>query len=1155
MHNLQLFLRVTCWSLLLLFLATTANAQFKAGIQGTIKDTNGALVPQAKVALTNTETGKTQEATASDDGFYRLSGLAPGKYKLTVEKTGYKQKVFDEVVVNAEAVRGMDVELEPGDVSATVTVTQQATAVLETENANVDKAITTQEVRTLPQFGRDPYELTRLTPGVFGDFARGGGGDAVNLPNQSGPGGSNRSIFQTENQPQISANGQRISANDFQIDGTSVNSLTWGGAAVVTPNQESVKEVRVMANTYSAEFGRNSGAQILTVSQNGTNEFHGSLFLKNNSPGLNAFNKYGGVNNAPRVRNNQHYNQFGGSIGGPLAIPLFGEGPHSVNLLRNKAFFFFSYEGLRSNTTDTFNAWVETPDYRALVQAARPGSITARILGASGAAPRVTSIIPRSCASAGIGLCQQLPSGLDIGSPIGATGQYISFGNLSGGGLDGIPDIEFAQIAAPNTSHGNQFNPRLDINLTAKDTLTFSSYISLFSGVSSDQAGRSRPMGDVRSAPKNLFGMITYTRTISSTMLNEARFNITRFAFNELQTSSDTNFGLPRIEIETLPFDRIRFGPPWSETTPGIFAENTMEFRDTLRKVAGNHAWAFGGELRKEQDNNDLIGGARPLYTFAGLFNFANSAPLFYQIDADPRTGGPPDTQRYFRSHTLAFFAQDDWKFRPNLTLNLGLRWEYFSPLTEKEGKLSNLMLGSTNATGLTGASIVRPSKLWPSDWNNFAPRLGFAWSPKKLLGFVKEDKLVLRGGFGIAYNRLPDVLFANSRGNPPFMARYSICCGTSAADFSTPFDGGLILYALGANNAPFSYPANPAITLTFNSAGIPTNTGNGKQVEIWGAPAKVPTPYVYTYSLEGQYSLPANLTATVGYQGSASRKLVRLVNERFIFPNDPGNFFASNVLFPTPDTTASYNALLASLSRRFSKGVQFTANYRWAKSIDIVSNESPTASTNPTFPQDVRQERGPSDYDVRHHFVLSGLWDLPFMRGRKDLAGKILGGWELSTIATFHTGFPWTPVIGQCVSTLGPSICPARPSFYRGGAGTSTSNDAFITGSNFPGGGAAFFDTSAPNGRLPGIGRNSFRGPKYRDIDLSVIKRFGMPRQLGEGANFELKANFFNVFNILNLQPFGFNTDSTNVTNSSFGKALGGLSGRVIEIQGRFNF
>ena len=1160
MYRLGFFVRTLVCGFFVLTFCGIATAQFKAGIQGTISDSGGALVPEAKITLTNTETGKAQEATSSGDGFYRISGLAPGRYKLVVEKTGYKEQVYDNVIVNAEAVQGMDVILEVGEVTATVIVSQDTGPILATENGNIDKAITNQEVRTLPQFGRDPYELTRLTPGVFGDFAKGGSGGAVNLPNQSGPGGTNRAIFATENQPQISANGQRVSANDFQIDGTSVNSLTWGGAAVVTPNQESVKEVRVVANAYSAEFGRNSGAQVQTVSQNGTNQFHGSLFLKNNSPGLNAFNKFGGFNNAAPIRNEQHYNQFGGSLGGPIPAPRFGEGgPPPFNLLKSKAFFFFSYEGLRSATDAPFNAWVETPEYRSLIQTVRPGSVTAQILGASGVTPRIIGVIPTSCTAAGFSSnCQQLAGGLDIGSPALSTGQYVPLGQLQGGGLDGIPDIQFAQISAPGTSRGNQFNPRIDVNLTSKDTLTFSSYISRFKGVSSDPPGRSRPMGDVATAPNNLFGMITYTRIISSTTVNEARINATRFAFNELNTAADTNFGLPRIEIEALPFDRIRWGAPWSETTPGIFAENTYEVRDTLRNVRGNHALAFGGEYRDEQDNNNLIGGARPLYSFSGLFNFANGTPIFYQIDADPRTGGPPDTQRYFRSHTIGVFGQDDWKVRPNLTLNLGLRWEYFSPLTEKEGKLSNLVLGPGLA-GLTQSSIVNPDKLWPSDKNNFAPRVGFAWSPKSIpwYGAVAEDKFVIRGGFGIAYNRLPDVLFANSRGNPPFMARYGICCGTSSQDFGSPFAGGVILFNSGANNSPTSFPANPNLVLTFDSNGIPTNTGNGKQVEIWGAPADVPTPYVYTYSLDFQFALPGKMTGTAGYQGSASRKLVRLVNERFIFPNDPGNFFATGVFFPTPDTTASYNAMLLTLARRFSGGLLFNVNYRWAKSIDIVSNENPTAATNPTFPTDVRQERGPSDYDVRHHLVASAVWELPFFRTGNDVARKVLGGWELSGIATFHTGFPWTPVIGQCVTTLGPSLCPSRPGFYFGGAGNDTSNEAFINGTNFPGGGTHFFSTDAlAPGQLPGIGRNSFRGPNYRDISLTFAKKFGLPaRILGEGSNFEVKANFFNVFNILNLLPFSFNTDSTNVQNPNFGRSSGALSGRVIEIQGRLNF
>jgi hypothetical protein len=338
----------------------------------------------------------------------------------------------------------------------------------------------------------------------------------------------------------------------------------------------------------------------------------------------------------------------------------------------------------------------------------------------------------------------------------------------------------------------------------------------------------------------------------------------------------------------------------------------------------------------------------------------------------------------------------------------------------------------------------------------------------------------------------------------------------------------------------------------TFNANGIPI-LPPGAQVEIWGAPAKVPTPYVYTYSLEGQYSLPAKLTAEVGYQGSRSRKLIRLVNENFFFS---GSGAFSNILFPTPDTNASYDALIARLTRRLSNGFQFDAIYRFAKSTDVVSYDGPTANTNPTYPLDVRQEVGPSDYDVRHNFVASGLWELPILRNRHDLAGSILGGWQLSGILTAHSGFPWTPVIGQCLSTLGPSICPVRPVSYTGGAGTNSSNDAFINGSNFPGGGAAFFSTAAPVGfQLPGIGRNSFRGPRYFDVDMAIGKKFGLSRLFGEGKFFEIKANFFNVFNLLNLQPFNFNSPSTQVQNSLFGRAERGLAGRVVEIQGRIQF
>src|SRR5678815_2859491 len=427
-------IRTTLCGLFVLCAMITAHAQFRAGVQGTISDANGALVPDAKVTLKDLETGKVQETNSSGEGFYRITGLAPGKYELTVEKAGYKKSVSEQVTVNAENVQGVDVILEIGEITAVVTIADEATQQLETENANINKAVTATEVKRLPQTGRDPYELARLTPGIFGDAGRNPNGGASGLPNSPGPGGSNISIFQAENQPQISANGQRISANNFQIDGVSVNSLSHGGAAVVTPNQESVKEMQISSSTYSAEDGRNSGAQNKVVSQNGTNDFHGSAFIKYNSPKLNAFNKYPndfGRGRTERVE--RLFRQFGGSVGGPLYWPHFGEGGPTVYSGKNRAFFFFSYEGLRESTNTLSTGYVETPQFRQAVLSSRPGGVTSAILSSAGIQPRIAGTLTPSCADVNGNVpCQPVSGGLDIGSLTGGLGQYVSFSNLSG---------------------------------------------------------------------------------------------------------------------------------------------------------------------------------------------------------------------------------------------------------------------------------------------------------------------------------------------------------------------------------------------------------------------------------------------------------------------------------------------------------------------------------------------------------------------------------------------------------------------------------------------------------------------------------------------------------------------------------------------------
>jgi hypothetical protein len=277
------------FALLLSGLCSTAVwAQFRAGIQGTVTDAQGAAIVGATIKLTSKETNRTQEIKSGDGGFYRFDRLAPGAYSMTAEMSGFKKKLLENVQVDAEQTQGVNIKLDAGAVAETVTISAEATAQLHTENPNIDGAISAREIRRLPQLGRDPYELVRLAPGVFGLGARDGRGNSVGLPNSVGPGASNNQIFETENRPAVSASGQRVEDNNIQIDGVTAMSQAWGGAAVVTPNQESVKEVRVLANNYSAEFGRNTGAQVLVVSENGTNDFHGSFFFKRNTPGLNS---------------------------------------------------------------------------------------------------------------------------------------------------------------------------------------------------------------------------------------------------------------------------------------------------------------------------------------------------------------------------------------------------------------------------------------------------------------------------------------------------------------------------------------------------------------------------------------------------------------------------------------------------------------------------------------------------------------------------------------------------------------------------------------------------------------------------------------------------------------------------------------------------
>lgn len=1164
MNLSKYFVRAVVFALCAFFLVTSAHAQFKASIQGTVMDPQGNAVGSAKITITNQDTGVVHSTVASAEGFYRVSELPPGKYTVTIEAAGFKKSTSIDVTVEAEQPRGLDVTLQVGAVTEQVTVTASSES-LQSEDANIATTISDQQIERLPQFGRDPYELLRLAPGVFGDGARLGNGQSAGFPNgaganngSGGPGGSNQSIFQTENQQPISSNGQRVTANDYTVDGVSVNSLNWGGAAVVTPTQDSVQEITVLSNDYSAEDGRNTGAHVKVVTKGGTNQFHGSGFFLYETPGLNAFNKYSGFNPGvgptPPVRVDNNFRNFGGSVGGPI--------------LKNNLFFFFAYEGLRSNNATFDNQYVDTSQFDQMFASFFPGTATATVFGQSGIAPRVAHVLPTTCALWPSGQCQVVPGGINIGSPTGSYGTYVSLSDPTGGGLTTTPDLEFAQIFVPSRFTDNQYNARVDY-VRGRNTFTASTYLTQFDNLSADDASAARPMDDFDSKRFSPAGFLSWVSTISPTMVNEARFNFTRFAFNELTANPNVNFGTPRIEIEGLPLPagaRIKFGSPQSSTQPGIFAQNTYAFKDTFSHPVRTHVLKYGFEYAKEQNNSDPLGGGRPDFVFHFPWNLVNGTPIFEQIAVNPNTGAATGDTRHFRTSTYGAFVQDDWKFRPNLTFNIGLRYDYFSPLSDASHQLAVLKLGS-GANALQNAVMTNPDQMTNPSRRDFGPRLGFAWSPTRF-----KSKAVLRGGFGIAYDRIEDVAFINSGQNPPFYANYGICCGTASTDFGTPFVGGKILYALGANKSPLSYPANPVLGGGIDPAnGLPLAGG----ATIYGTPQNMPTPYVYLYSLETQYVGPMNWVFTVGYQGSEARHELRIKNLSYFYTvtGTQQAELGTGLFFFTPDVTGNYNALNTRAEHRFSHGFEFVFDYRYSKSMDELSNAGPGFTTNQTFPTDQHTEYGPSDYDATHFLRAFGLWDLPLYRTSQDWRGKILGGWQINGVFQFHSGFPWTPVSFSNCFPLGSNfLCPVRPDSYNGKAGHDYSTNAFIpqgtagTSANFPGGGVkgGFFGVSNVMGQIPfpGVGRNSFRGPRFSGFDFSLAKQFGLPKMavLGENTKLELRLNAFNAFNKLNLAPFTFGSASTDVNNPQFGTATGtngtaGLAGRVVELQARFSF
>ncbi len=1161
--------------MVLLFVTVSAHAQYRTSIQGTVTDPQGAVIPGATLTLVDLATNETRFQKSDPAGVFNFDALPADHFRLTVERDGFKQKVLDNLQLIPEQPNAINVQLEVGASTTTVTVDASTVSALDTETANNGQTISDNEIQHMPVFERDATGLIQLAPGTIADGSRQGSGNGFQAPGtqtgaSSGGGGNlgnTSSIFATENGPSANTNGNQFENNGYNVDGISTESAVWGGATVITPSEDSIGNIEIVTNDYDAEDGRFDGAITKITSKSGTNDFHGSLFAQVVRPGLNAFQRWNGPSSVascpPNVsnvvcaadrgllRDTDRYNQLGGSVGGPI--------------WKNKIFAFFNYEGQNNNTSATSTGWYTAASLDAL---APSGSLASTYLNFKGGNVLGTVITSATCADAGLSssYCTQVSGGLNIGSPLttGLGTQDLSYVNNTspgvGSGLSTTADIAQYTLSSPTDDDFKQYNGRLDADASSKDHLSFAIYwvpstLTFYNGGYGYDIFHHSQVNDAFS--------LIWNHTFSPTFLNEARANAAGWRYDELTSNPQAPFGLPQdfvTEIGTITIGAISVG------APAHLDQWTYSYKDVATKVLHTHTMKAGFELTRLYYLNDPIGA--PNYTFYNLWDFMNDAPEAEGGPFQATTGIPGGYRNDNREDLLGVFYQDSWKVRQNLTVTAGLRWSYFGPITDKDNNMGVLTFGS-GSSFLTGITLRTGIDGWTAQKLNFGPEVGFNWAP----GYL-NSKVVVRGGFGLNYNEEQIANANNYDGNPP---------GTSSVPGSSKNPTEInpnIYYAVSSSPTNiFGYPANKSAITTFNSAGLPTAGG----ANLGGLPGTMPTQYIEHYSLDVEDDLGYALVATVGYEGSMGRHLMYNYDANALgdIMGAPLNPLVNSVNTFGSGGWSTNNMMLAGLKHQFSHTFSAEGQFTWAHSMD--TNSGPYSRDPYLF--NPRYSYGRSAFDVTHTLKMFGIWQPVFFHGSNEWAEKLVGGWSLSGIATFHSGFGWTPTY-TAPHQFYCNDCnygyPALRPNYLGGAGTSASNKAFETGSNFANPGTIstgtnnnlFSDTyfSIPNFSAaitdmagqstttympaPGIDRDVFPGPGYRDVDFTFGKAFGFPRArvLGDNAKLEIKATMLNAFNILNINPSSINTN-IDTTGVGLGQASGALGARIIDFQARFSF
>ncbi len=1132
------------WPTLGLLFAFSLTAAAQTGtIRGVVQDPTGAVVAGATVTARNTSTGAERSVPSGSSGAYAIPSLVPGSYQVTAQSTGFNDARYSDLVLTVDQVLSLTIKFEKlGSTGQVLDVRADVNPVVDTETSQVSNIVDSKTLTDLPLILRDPYSLVLLSPGT--------------VQSNSGLGG-------------FSVNGSRERNNNFLLDGADNNDTSVPGipSGLLVANPDSTEEFRVITNNFSPEFGRNTGAIIDVVTKSGTNNLHGDAYW------FGRYNYFGArdyFNTAEATGKQNPYvrNTFGGSIGGPI--------------IKNKTFFFFNGDYERFRTTVNSSATVPTAAFKSGIF---------QVQDDAGNPYTVDLTSPSS------------PNNL-FGLPLDPTiaSVFSKYPTPNGGNLDPLRGILF--FASSSKFNQSAYTVKLDHNLTSKQTLSFRAAYNISSDPNPFFDDFLPGIGNVASKVNAIGFTAGLTSTLSNTIVNQFRagFNRTNLPFlcSNLSTINSVSaldaFGRGR----DYGFDGVT---GWG---CGVLGDSngqsrrtgTYSLNDGLTIAKANHTIKFGAEFRFVfEDGYDSFSsreaiGFNPVSTFgtnivdfapgvtcngAGVGCFNNninnqiaqdlSGALLglvtdqfqsqYFNKASTRTA---DDYRRFRQRESGVYFQDSWKFRPNLTLNYGVRYQLNGIPYERDGNLSNLY---TDASGFAPFTFQLASHgLYNQDYKNIEPRVGFAWDP------YKNGKTSIRGGYGIFHDRIFGNLFGNARGNPPFQRDQT----------QNPF------------NVLSAVPLLPSATPTATISDIDPLTGGPWLSAPVTFDSNLKIPYSQNWNIGIQREIAPNLSLEVNYVASHGTRQLRTVDGNPPQPNliaqlvanangdqnilgelqfgtlRLGRFFCVNFDFlceaypvAAVNNTAfssvalnksignsTYNSLQINLQKRFSHGVDIGAAYTWSHGIDDANDPLVAAgSGGRSFPRNsfnLREERGSSGFDIRQRAVIHYTFELPFGHGKKYLSdgviGKVMEGWQVSGITSAQTGFPVDVFGNRDTEHTGLS---SRLDFIGGPKVADDSAGLPQTGpyaSQF-----AF----APFGRPGDATRNTFRGPGFVSSDLVASKT----TILTEKLKLQLRAEGYNIFNHPNfsgpdnlLQDGSFFGHST----STVGRADGTTGARQMQ-------